>query len=111
MHRLATADCRLRPCRGHLPQRANPDPPEAREVGLITRIAPDDELLEQALALGEQLASFPGLAMGLTRRMLQANATESDLNVLLGTERKAFVSYIKATRNSNAANTTIKAPQ
>ena len=85
--------------------------PEARETGLITRIAPDDELLEQALALGERLASFPALAMGLTRRMLQANATESDLNVLLGTERKAFVSYIKATRNSNAANTTIKAPQ
>lgn len=85
--------------------------PEAREVGLITRIAPDDELLEQALALGERLASFPALATGLTRRMLQANATESDLNVMLGTEREAFVSYIKATRNSNVANTTIKAPK
>ena len=85
--------------------------PEARETGLITRIAPDDELLEHALALGEQLASFPTLAMGLTRQMLQENATESDLNTMLGTERKAFVSYIKANRNSNAANTTIKAPK
>ena len=84
---------------------------EAREIGLITRIAPDGELLEQALALGERLASFPTLAMGLTRRMLQANATESDLNSMLGTEREAFVSYIRATRDSNAAHTTIKAPQ
>ena len=83
---------------------------EALEVGLITRIAADDELLEQALALGERLAGFPAMAMGLTRRMLQANAAETDLNGMLKTERDAFVSLIKATRNRNRAATTIKAP-
>ena len=84
--------------------------PEAREIGLITRIATDDELLEQALAIGERLAKFPALAMGLTRRMLQANATESDLNGMLKTERDAFVSFIKASRNRNRDATTIRPP-
>ncbi len=81
---------------------------EALEVGLITRIAADDELLQQALAIGERLAGFPALAMGLTRQMLQANATESDLNALLKTERDAFVSFIKATRSSARSATTIR---
>ena len=84
--------------------------PEAREIGLITRISPDDELLEQALAIGERLAEFPALAMGLTRRMLQANATESDLNGMLKTERDAFVAFIKASRNRGGAGTTIRPP-
>ena len=83
---------------------------EALEVGLITRIAADDELLEQALALGERLAGFPAMAMGLTRRMLQANATETDLNAMLKTERDAFVSLIKAVRNRDGVATTIKPP-
>ena len=85
--------------------------PEAREIGLITRIAPDDELLEQALALGERLAGFPPLAMGLTRQMLQVNATESDLNSMLETERNAFVTFIKAARNRERENTTIRPPK
>ena len=85
--------------------------PEAREIGLITRIAPDEDLLEEALALGERLAGFPALAMGLTRRMLQANATESDLNSMLKTERDSFVSFIKAARNRDRATTTIRPPK
>ena len=84
--------------------------PEALEVGLITRIAADDELLEQALALGERLAGFPAMAMGLTRRMLQANATETDLNGMLKTERDAFVSLIEAVRNRDGTATTIRPP-
>lgn len=84
--------------------------PEALKIGLITRIAADDELLEQALALGERLAGFPAMAMGLTRRMLQANAAETDLNGMLKTERDAFVSLIKTARNRDRAATTIKPP-
>ena len=84
--------------------------PEALKIGLITRIAPDDELLQEALALGERLAGFPAMAIGLTRRMLQANAAETDLNAMLKTERDAFVSLIKAARNRDRAATTIKAP-
>ena len=48
--------------------------------------------------------------MGLTRRMLQANATESDLNGMLKTERDAFVAFIKASRNRDRDATTIRPP-
>ena len=85
--------------------------PEALKIGLITRIAADEELLEEALALGERLAGFPAMAMGLTRRMLQANATETDLNGMLKTEREAFVSLIKAVRNRDGTATTIRPPK
>ena len=84
---------------------------EARDVGLITRIAADEDLLDEAVAIAERLASFPALAMGLTRQMLQANATENDLNTMLKTERDAFVSFIKASRSANKASTTIKPPE
>ena len=85
--------------------------PEALKIGLITRIAADDELLEQALALGERLAGLPAMAMGLTRRMLQANATETDLNGMLKTERDAFVSLLKAVRSRDGTATTIRPPK
>ena len=85
---------------------------QAEAIGLITRVVPDDELLEQALVLGEQLAGFPELPMSLTRSMLQANATEGDLNAVLKTERDAFVTFIKSVRNNRSASaTTIKPPK
>ncbi len=47
--------------------------------------------------------------MGLTRSMLQTNATQGELNAVLKTERDAFVTFIKASRKRNDPHaTTIK---
>lgn len=72
---------------------------EALQVGLITRMVPDAELLPAALMLGEKLASVPPLQMRLTRGLLKDNVGEHDLNVLLARETKAFVTMFKAARD------------
>lgn len=43
---------------------------EALEIGLITRVVPDDQLLDQAWALARQLAAGPPAAMAATKRLL-----------------------------------------
>ena len=43
---------------------------EARELGLVNHVLPDDELLPAATALARELAAGPTVAFGLTKRML-----------------------------------------
>lgn len=74
---------------------------EALQVGLISRISADDQLLDEAVELAERLAGFPALPMSLTREMLQTNATEGNLNRLLETERAAFVQMMNAARSGS----------
>jgi len=44
--------------------------PEAKEMGLITRVVPDDKLGEEALALARQLAAGAPAALANTKRLL-----------------------------------------
>ncbi|MGE0097177.1 MAG: enoyl-CoA hydratase/isomerase family protein [Hydrogenophaga sp.] len=44
--------------------------PEAREMGLITRVVPDERLAEEALALARQLAAGAPAALANTKRLL-----------------------------------------
>jgi enoyl-CoA hydratase/carnithine racemase len=71
---------------------------EAREIGLVTRVVPDDALLDAALELGEKLAAVPALQMQLTRGLLLANAGEHDTNIILARETEAFVTMFRSTR-------------
>ncbi|SEN42831.1 2-(1,2-epoxy-1,2-dihydrophenyl)acetyl-CoA isomerase [Pseudomonas sp. ok272] len=50
---------------------------EALEWGLVSEVLPPEHLLGHALALAEQLASKPGLAVGLTKRLLAQAARNS----------------------------------
>jgi 2-(1,2-epoxy-1,2-dihydrophenyl)acetyl-CoA isomerase len=43
---------------------------EALEMGLVTRVVPDQQLLEQGLSLARELAAGPTLALGATKRLL-----------------------------------------
>lgn len=43
---------------------------QALDWGLVTKVCPPDELLNDARALAQQLAKSPTLAIGLTKRML-----------------------------------------
>jgi enoyl-CoA hydratase/carnithine racemase len=73
---------------------------EAKEIGLITRVVPDSELLDAALALGEQLASIPRLQMRLTRSLFRDNALETDTNAYLQRETDAFIEMMRAAKRA-----------
>jgi 2-(1,2-epoxy-1,2-dihydrophenyl)acetyl-CoA isomerase len=55
------------------------DANEAKERGLIDRIVPHDRLLDEAMALAEEVAANPTEAVWAAKRMLHANAVEADL--------------------------------
>jgi enoyl-CoA hydratase/carnithine racemase len=74
------------------------DAQEALAIGLITRISPDDRLLDEAVALARQMGAYPALQMKLTKGLLHANAAETDVNALLAREREAFVTLFRARR-------------
>jgi enoyl-CoA hydratase/carnithine racemase len=44
---------------------------EAYRIGLLDRLVPADRLLEEAIALAQQIAAWPPVAMQATRRTLQ----------------------------------------
>ncbi len=55
------------------------DANEALERGLIDRIVPHDKLLDEALALADEIAANPREAVWAAKRMLHMNAVEDDL--------------------------------
>lgn len=73
---------------------------EAKEIGLITRVVPDDMLLAEALAVGEKLASVPKLQMRLTRELFAANALDTDANAFLKRETDAFIEMLRAAKRA-----------
>ena len=54
------------------------DAEEAYRIGLLDRLVADDELVDAAVALGEQIATWPPLAVRSAKRVLQHNL-EADL--------------------------------
>ncbi|WP_409574785.1 enoyl-CoA hydratase-related protein [Sphingopyxis sp. PET50] len=76
---------------------------EAKEIGLITRIVPDDKVIEEAVAVAEKLASVPRLQMRLTRNLFRANALEPDTNAYLQRETDAFIEMLRAAKRAREA--------
>lgn len=50
---------------------------ECLELGLVSQVVPDDQLLKSALELGERIAANAPLAVRATKRMLRHSANES----------------------------------
>lgn len=63
---------------------------EALAMGMINSVVPDAELMEQAMALAERLASAPTAALGKIKELLEASAT-NDYGGQLELERKAQI--------------------
>ncbi len=55
------------------------DANEAKERGLVDRIVPHDKLLDEAMALAEEIAANPTDAVWGAKRLLHNNAVQSDL--------------------------------
>jgi 2-(1,2-epoxy-1,2-dihydrophenyl)acetyl-CoA isomerase len=51
------------------------DPTAARDLGLVTRVVPDDALDDEAAALARRLADGPTQAYGAVKRLLRESAT------------------------------------
>lgn len=79
------------------------DAAEAERIGLITRIFPDESLVNDAVALASRIAGYPPLHVRLTRELLDANATVADKNAFLQKEVDAFVTMLRARKAAAAA--------
>ena len=66
------------------------DARSAAEMGMINRVAPDDELMDVALALAARLAQAPTAAIAQTKKLLAESAT-NDLAAQLERERQAQI--------------------
>jgi enoyl-CoA hydratase/carnithine racemase len=53
---------------------------EALSVGLVERVLPPDELLDDAIELGATIAANPAPQLQMIKQLLSANAVEGDLN-------------------------------
>jgi enoyl-CoA hydratase/carnithine racemase len=62
---------------------------EARELGIVTRVAPEDAWLDQALELAARVAEQPPLAARLAKQAVLA-AEETPLTAGLGHERRLY---------------------
>ncbi len=51
------------------------DAARAREIGLVSRVVGDDELMPEALALAQRIAANPARALRLTKRLLREAQT------------------------------------
>jgi enoyl-CoA hydratase len=55
---------------------------DAEKLNLVTKIAPDDAVLEEALALGEKLAALPPQALRATKVAMNMHLSRAALGVL-----------------------------
>ena len=85
---------------------------EAHRVGLLDRLVPAENLLEEALAVARQIASWPPVAMQTARRVLQ-QSMDSDLEAQLRHESYGLILARRAPHDveeSRASFTERRAP-
>lgn len=63
---------------------------EALEAGLVRDIAPDDELLDRAVALGEELAENPTAIMQRVKSLFSQNQLEDNIGLVQQREGEAL---------------------
>lgn len=61
---------------------------EAERIGLVNRVVPADELMDETNKLAAQLANLPGRGLALTKRLLN-QSFDNDLNAQLESEAYA----------------------
>jgi len=62
------------------------DAAEAKGRGIVDRVVPHDSLIEEAMALAEEIASNPPDAVWFAKRLIHENANESDLRRVVTAE-------------------------
>jgi enoyl-CoA hydratase/carnithine racemase len=64
------------------------DAAEAAEIGLVNRIVPADELLEESFAVAQQIAANSPFGVTLTKRVLNANVDAGSLSQAVEVENR-----------------------
>ncbi|AIT81509.1 enoyl-CoA hydratase/isomerase family protein [Novosphingobium pentaromativorans] len=76
---------------------------EALNIGLVSRVVPDDDVLSTAMKLATKIAGYPRRQVSFTRRLLRENYLEEDLNRILGRETEAFRTVLREAKAKKAA--------
>jgi 2-(1,2-epoxy-1,2-dihydrophenyl)acetyl-CoA isomerase len=66
------------------------DAPEAGRIGLVNKVVPADALLDEALALAEEIAFNPTQQVAWAKRLLYSNAANDNLRSVLQSEDEIF---------------------
>ncbi len=66
------------------------DAAEAKERGLVDRVVPHERLMEEAMALAEEIAGNPAASVWATKRLLHQNSLEADLRRVVTQEGYAI---------------------
>ena len=77
---------------------------EARETGLVRDVAPDDELVDRALALGEQLAENPTATLRRVKSLFSQNSLEADIRLVQQREGQALEWAMQTPEHKEAIN-------
>ena len=80
---------------------ASLDARQALEIGLVSQVFPDEQLLPEAMKLAQRIAQMAPLQVKLTRDLLRDNSGEHDPNVFLQRERDAFVALFRAQKRGD----------
>jgi 2-(1,2-epoxy-1,2-dihydrophenyl)acetyl-CoA isomerase len=66
------------------------DAAEAKQRGIVDRVVPADSLLDEAMALAEEISSNPPAAVWFAKRLIHENANEDDLRRVVTAEGLAI---------------------
>ncbi|MBJ40486.1 MAG: enoyl-CoA hydratase [Gammaproteobacteria bacterium] len=59
---------------------------EAHERGLVNHVVPHEELMPKAMELAREIAANPSLQLGMVKRLLTENGSETDLELVMKRE-------------------------
>jgi 2-(1,2-epoxy-1,2-dihydrophenyl)acetyl-CoA isomerase len=63
---------------------------DALRLGVVNRVVPQDQLLDEAIALAEEIAFNPSTHVRWAKKMLHANAVNDNIRSVLQTEDEIF---------------------
>ena len=64
------------------------DAVEAEHLGLVTRVVPDDTLLDEAIALASQIAAYTAVGLRMTKEVMWANLDAPNMSAALALENR-----------------------
>jgi enoyl-CoA hydratase/carnithine racemase len=78
------------------------DAAEAGRIGLVNRVVPHERLLDEALALGEEIAFNPTQHVLWAKRLLYSNAANDNLRSVLQAEDEIFAQAARSEARAEA---------
>jgi enoyl-CoA hydratase len=76
---------------------------EAAEIGLVSKVVPDDDLMSEALALAKQINGWSTQGVALTKRMMWAGLETSSLRAAIELESHTQLFVRMTTKNFEEA--------